>query len=53
MKISEVIEKLIEIKNIHGDIDVMIDNSSDDWGDYNIDELNIVEFDDVKYVKFV
>lgn len=32
MKIFEIIEKLIEIKNIHGDIDVMMDNSNDDWG---------------------
>ena len=53
MKISEVIEKLIEAKNMYGDIDVMTDSCGNDWGDYNIDELNIVEFDDVKYVKFV
>jgi len=52
MKISELIEKLIEIKNVHDDIDVMIE-SNNDWGDYDIYELNIIEFDDIKYVKLV
>ena len=53
MKISEVIEKLIEAKNMYGDIDVMTDSCGNDWGDYDIYELDFVEFDNVKYVKFV
>jgi hypothetical protein len=53
LKISEFVEKLIEMKNIYGDIDIKIDNREDDWGDYNVYDIGVIEFDDVKYVKII
>jgi hypothetical protein len=50
MKISELVESLIDIKNVNGDIEVKMDNLNDDWTDYCIYELDVVEFDEEAYV---
>jgi hypothetical protein len=51
MRISEVIKELLEIKNIHGDLEVKTEAFSDDCGDWTLDDIRLVEFDDIKYVK--
>ena len=51
MDIRDIVAKLEKIEHEYGNIDVKINNEfNDDWGDYEIDTVELIEFDDARYV---
>jgi len=51
MDIRDIVAKLEKIEHEYGNIDVKIKNVfNDDWGDYDIDIIELIEFDDIRYI---
>lgn len=51
MKISELIDRLLEIGKVHGDLEIKTKSPLEDGGDWDFLDIDVIEFDDVKYVR--